>query len=181
MGSNAIDVRMAMRKLWEDHITWTRNYIISALANLEDLNPVAERLLANQTDLGNAIKPYYGDDAGNKLAELLREHIIIATKVVEAAKDGKQADLDKAQADWHANAGDISDFLSGANPNWSRDYLLDMLNKHLEYTTDETVARLNKDWNKDIASYEKNHVHMLMFSDALVEGIAKQFPDKFQG
>src|SRR5262245_37916554 len=68
----AVDTRMAMRKLWEDHITYTRNYIISALANLPDGDAVAQRLLKNQDDIGDAIKPFYGADAGKKLAALLR-------------------------------------------------------------------------------------------------------------
>jgi len=57
----AVNLRMAMRKLWEDHITYTRNYIISALADLGDTGKVAERLLKNQDDIGDAIKPIYGD------------------------------------------------------------------------------------------------------------------------
>jgi hypothetical protein len=54
-----------MRKLWEDHITWTLNVIISFQADLPDLNAAIARLLQNQADIGNAIKPYYGDVAGN--------------------------------------------------------------------------------------------------------------------
>jgi hypothetical protein len=81
---SAVDLRMDMRKLWVDHITWTRCYIVSALADLEDAGPVAERLLRNQDDIGNAIKPYYGDDAGRKLAALLRDHILIAAGIVKA-------------------------------------------------------------------------------------------------
>ena len=57
-----------MRVLWEEHITYTRNYIISALAGLPDTDAVAQRLLRNQDDIGNAIKPFYGDAAGNKLS-----------------------------------------------------------------------------------------------------------------
>src|ERR1051325_7674961 len=60
----------AMRKLWEDHITYTRNVIISFELNepdaatvLPDLGTVVDRLLRNQVDIGNAIKPYYGEAA----------------------------------------------------------------------------------------------------------------------
>src|SRR4051812_39140041 len=63
MADPAVETRMAMRKLWEDHITYTRNYIISALGGLPDADAIAQRLLANQADIGNAIKPYYGDAA----------------------------------------------------------------------------------------------------------------------
>lgn len=177
---SAIDLRMDMRMLWEDHITWTRNYIISAVADLEDAGKVAERLLKNQDDIGNAIKPVYGDAAGNKLAALLRDHIMIATEVVKAAKAGNNEDLTKANKKWNANADDIAVFLSSANPNWPKKALENMLYKHLEYTTQEVVSRLKKNWPSDIEAYDKGHMHMLMFADTLTDGIVKQFPDKFK-
>ena len=132
---SVVDLRLAMRKLWEDQITYTRNYIISALADLEDTDKVAERLLKNQDDIGNAIKPIYGDDAGKKLASLLRDHILVATEVVKAAKAGNNEELAKANKKWESNADDIATFLSGANPNWPRQDLVNMLYKHLELTT----------------------------------------------
>jgi hypothetical protein len=177
---SSVELKMAMRKLWEDHITYTRNYIISAVADLEDTSKIAERLLKNQDDIGDAIKPIYGDEAGKKLAVLLRDHILIATEVVKAAKMGNNEELSKASKKWNANADDISVFLSGANPNWPKNVLQDMLYKHLEYTTQEAVSRLKKDWASDIEAYDKGHVHMLMFSDVLTDGIVKQFPSKFK-
>jgi hypothetical protein len=174
------ELRLAMRKLWEDHITWTRNYIVSALAGLPDQDAVAKRLLANQDEIGAAVATYYGDDAGKKLAGLLRDHITIATEVVAAAKAGDKAKLDAAQAKWSANGKDIAAFLSGANPNWPQGDLEAMLQKHLDLTSGEVVARLGKDWEADIQSYDDGHAHMLMFADALTDGIAKQFPEKFQ-
>ena len=109
-----------MRKLWEDHITYTRNYIISALAELPDTDAVAKRLLRNQDDIGDAIKPYYGAEAAEKLASLLREHILIATAVVKAAKTGTKDELAAAQKKWSSNGRDIAAFLSEANPRWSK-------------------------------------------------------------
>jgi len=186
MGSQAccakseVDLRLAMRKLWEDHIVYTRNYIISALADLEDSGAVAQRLLSNQGDIGNAIKAYYGDAAGDKLAALLRDHIMIATEVVKANKTGNDKDLTEAQEKWDANADSIAVFLNGANPNWAKKDLSDMLYKHLEFTTGEIVSRLRKDWTEDISFYDKGHMHMLMFADMLTDGIVKQFPGKFK-
>ena len=176
---SVIDLRMAMRKLWEDHITYTRNYIISALAGLEDAGKIAERLLRNQDDLGNAIKPVYGDAAGNKLAALLRDHILIAADIVKAAKSGDNNGVTAGEKKWHENADEIAAFLSGANPNWPKKVLVDMLYKHLDYTTTEVVSRLKKDWAADIEAYDKGHEHMLMLADALTDGIVKQFPTKF--
>lgn len=173
------ELRGAMRKLWEEHITYTRNYIISALAGLPDADAVAKRLLANQDDIGNAIKPFYGDAAGAKLTALLKDHIMIATEVVTAAKTGNKPGLDASQKKWSANGRDIAAFLSGANPNWPKATLETMLQKHLDLTTGEVVGRLNKDWAADIKAYDDGHAHMLMFADALTNGIVKQFPAKF--
>lgn len=175
----ALDLRLGMRQLWEEHIVYTRNFIISALAGLEDTQAIAGRLLRNQDDIGNAIKPYYGAAAGDKLAALLRDHILIAADIVAAAKAGNNESVAALENKWHANADDIASFLSGANPNWPKSALTDMLYKHLDYTTTEVVARLNKDWAADTEAYDKGHVHMLMFADAVTNGIVKQFPKKF--
>jgi hypothetical protein len=175
----AVEVKMAMRKLWEEHIVYTRNYIISELAGLPDRDAVAQRLLRNQDDIGNAIKPYYGDAAGKKLSALLRDHIVVATEVVKTAKAGDKMKLADAQRKWTANGKEIAAFLSGANPNWPKKTLEEMLQKHLDLTTGEVVGRLNKDWAADIKAYDDGHTHMLMFADTLTDGIAKQFPAKF--
>jgi hypothetical protein len=174
-----VDLQKAMRQLWEDHIVYTRNFIISALGDLGDTGKVAERLLRNQDDIGNAIKPIYGEEAGKKLASLLRDHILIAADIVKAAKAGDSDGVAKGQKKWIENADDIAGFLSGANPNWPKQVLKDMLYKHLAYTTAEVVSRLNNDWTADIEAYDKGHAHMLMFADVLTDGIIKQFPKKF--
>lgn len=179
MSVAAVDLRMAMRKLWEEHITYTRNFIISALAALPDQVAVTQRLLRNQDDIGNAIKPYYGDAAGTQLAQLLREHILIAADIVTTAKAGNPGQVANHQRRWSANGVAIAVFLSGANPNWRRTDLELMLQRHLDFTTGEVVARLGGDWVADIRSYDEGHEHMLMFADALSAGIVRQYPDRF--
>lgn len=163
--TSAADLRATMRMLWEDHITYTRNYIISALADLRDINAVASRLLRNQDDIGDAIEPYHGAEAGKKLAALLRDHILITTEVVKAAKADSKDELTAAQKKWSSNGKDIAAFLGAANPHWPRREVEQMLQKHLDLTTGEVVGRLTKDWAADIRSYDRGHQHMLMFAD----------------
>jgi len=179
-GEAAVELRLSMRKLWEEHLVYTRNYIISALAELPDAEAVAQRLMRNQDDIGNAVKPYYGSDAGNKLGGLLRDHIKVAAEVVQAATSGEKENLAASQKKWTANAMKLAEFLSDANPKLSRSHFEEMLQKHLDLTTGEVVARLKRDWTTDIRAYDAGHAHMLMFSDALVDGIVEQFPEKFQ-
>jgi hypothetical protein len=180
--SAARDGRMAlnqsMRKLWADHVIWTRDYIIAATTAHPSAQAVSTRLLKNQEDIGNAIVPYYGSAAGAKLTDLLKQHILIAVDLVTAAKAGdnaKQADADRR---WHDNAADIATFLSGANPNWPRQTLLDMLNEHLTLTTQEAVARLQQRWGDDVTTFDRIFAQAMMMADALSDGIAKQFPTK---
>lgn len=179
LSASMVNLKLAERKLWIDHVLWTRDFLISDLASLPDKDVVLQRLLKNQDDIGSSIKPYYGEEAGNTLSKLLREHISIAGQVVNAAKNNNKTDLDKNNKSWYKNADEIAEFLSSANPNWSNSELKNMLHKHLELVANQAIARINKNWPADIEAYDKGEDHMIMFADMLSEGIIKQFPEKF--
>lgn len=174
-----VQLKGDMEKVWIDHTIWTRSYIISAISNIPDQKDVLNRLLKNQQDIGNVFKPYYGEAAGNKLADLLKEHIQIAGKIVAAAKAGNQAELKKLQTDWHKNADDIATFLSALNPNLPFKTVQDMLYTHLQFITEIVQATIKGDWEASIAATDKNEAHMIHFADILAMGIVKQFPEKF--
>jgi hypothetical protein len=174
------NLSQAMRKLWADHVGYTRLYIIAAVNGTDDAQPTAARLLRNQEDIGNAIVPYYGAAAGAKLTDLLKQHILIAVDLVSAAKAGDTAKQNDADRRWHQNAADLATFLSGANPNWPRQAVLDMLNQHLALTTKEAVDRLQKNYSDDIPNYDAIFDQSMMMADTLSSGIVKQFPSKFR-
>ena len=177
--SAAATLHQDMRTLWSDHVIWTREYIVAAVGNQPDQQAAATRLMKNQEDIGAAVATYYGQPAGAKLTELLKAHISIAVDLIKAAKAGDTAKQQQADRLWHRNAEDIADFLSKANPNWPRATLVTMMNTHLSTTTDEVVARLTKNWEQDVRAFDAVYRHILMMSDALSEGIIKQFPNKF--
>jgi hypothetical protein len=176
-----IDLTLAMDKLWEDHVTWTRMYIISVTSELPDADFAAQRLLQNQVDIGNAIKPIYGDAAGEQLTSLLNDHILIAAELLSAAKAGDNSAFEDANSRWYANADQIAEFLSTANPkNWPLNDTQAMMRTHLDLTLEEAVARLNGDWSGDIAAYDKVHDEILHMADMLTKGVISQFPSKFK-
>ena len=170
----------AMRKLWEDHVTWTRLFIVSAAAGLPDKDATTQRLLQNQTDIGNAVAEFYGRDAGNKLTALLRDHILIAADIVTAAKAGDNARVASSNKRWHDNAAEISTFLHGANPkHWPTATLQTAMNMHLDQTLDEATHQLKGDYPASVKDYERVVQHILGMADVLSDGIIAQFPSKF--
>jgi hypothetical protein len=179
LSASAVALKQDMRKLWTDHVVWTRDYIIAAVGNQPDVQAAANRLMKNQEDIGNAIGKIYGAPAGQELTKLLKEHISIAVDLIKAAKAGDKSGQQAADAKWQQNGVDIATFLSKANPNWPRATLIDLMKGHLSTTTAEVVARLNKNWEEDVRAFDEVYRHILMMSDALSEGIVKQFPDKF--
>jgi hypothetical protein len=171
----------AMRKLWEDHITWTRLAIISFAHELPDLPATQDRLLRNQSDIGNAIKPYYGRAAGNQLTGLLVEHIAGAVALLQAAKAGDQGLIEQRTAEWYENGNQIADFLHEANQrNWPRKGMRRMMRRHLDQTISEAVNRLQGNYTADIRDYDQIHRHILVMADTLSSGIIKQFPRRFR-
>jgi hypothetical protein len=171
----------AMRKLWEDHITWTRLAIVSFAGGLPDFDPTAARLLRNQEDIGDAIKPYYGRRAGNRLTALLKEHIAGAVELLEAAKAGDDAKFAAAKTAWYRNGRQVARFLSDANPRFLPFSATNrMMRGHLDQTLDEAAHRLGGDFAADIRDYERIHHHILMMADAISNGIIEQFPRRFR-
>ncbi len=178
--SSANELRTNLRMLWEDHAMYTRNVIFNIIDDLPGTEQAVARLLKNQDDIGNAIKPIYGEAAGTKLTDLLREHIVLAADLLKAAKVNNDAEFKNVNTKWFKNADDISAFLSSANPkNWPLADMKRMMHDHLDLTTQEVVARLKKDYKLDIDAYDRTRAELLQMSDMLATGIIKQFPDKF--
>jgi hypothetical protein len=174
------DFHNAMRRLWSDHVAYTRLFIVDAAAGSADKDATTQRLLQNQADIGNAVAGYYGRAAGDKLTALLKDHILIAASIVAAAKAGDNAKVTSENKRWHDNAVDLAKFLHGANPkNWPEATLQSALFMHLDQTLSEASNQLKGNYAMSIKDYDKAMDHMLMVADILANGIVAQFPAKF--
>lgn len=171
----AIHLRDCFRLLWEQHVYWTRMTIISIAADSPDLEPTTNRLLRNATDFEMLFRHFYGDRIAANFGRLIKDHLVIAAKLVNAAKAGDSKGAADAEKIWYANAEEIVCFLNHINPYWSVKCMRAMWFEHLAMTKAEAVARLNKDYPKDIAIFNKIEKQALLMADDFSNGIIRQF------
>ena len=170
-----------MHRLWENHGNWTRLFIISTLDDLEYRDPTKNHLLENQQNIGKALKPFYGDEAGEQFAALLEVHVQITEKLLQAAKSADAAVFEDMVADWYANADQMAEFLHARNPgHWQLAETKKLFREYLDLTLELAIARWNSDFEADIAATDKVRTHAATIADVLSEGIIEQFPNRFK-
>lgn len=165
------------RKLWEDHVWWTRMVIIGILDDLAGAGNYTARLLQNVPDMVNTLKPFYGENA-TQLSSLLQDHLLIAAQILTEAKAGHN--ITALVNTWYQKANDIATKMNQLNPNfWNLATTQDLWKMHLDLTLEEAVAHLSKDWAADVAAFDKIRVEALKMADFISSGIVKQFPNMF--
>lgn len=180
LSQKAVDLRVEMRKLWEDQITWTRNEIYCVVDGLPGGNQVLQHLLDHQANFGDLLEPYYGDSATTVIVGLLKDNVSITADVIKAVKEKNIKLLNSSNRTWFANADSIAVILSDENPNYGFGELKLMMHEHLRLMTQIADARVKKDYDSDVRAYDIAHDQVLKMSDVLSEGIVHHFPDRFR-
>ena len=162
-----LEFKKEMRTLWEQHVAWTRMAIISLVFGLPDTAEVLARLLQNAPDMGNLIKPFYGAGVADIYAGLIKEHLVIASELVKAAKAGDTTAAAAAEKRWYANADQIVEFLSRLNPYFPKEEFRKMFYKHLAMTKAEAVTMLQQDYKASIKLYDQIEREALIMADIL--------------
>ena len=179
--TSRLDYHDEWRKLWEDHITWTRVVIIGILDELPGTNTYVERLLQNYEDMEEALAPYYGEDT-EVLGDLIQDHLVIAAELLTAAHDGDAAGVEDAGVRWYANAHDIAVQMNEMNPQfWPLEETEQMWVEHLDATLDEATTHLTGDFAGEVEAYDLVHELALEMADFMSAGVMQQFPEKFKG
>ena len=175
MTCEQVEIMNMFRRLWMEHVLWTRFFIISTAFNLPDLPFVTQRLLRNPADFANAFRPFYGERTAARFEQLLTEHLVIAAQLVNAAKAGDTAEVERLQKLWYANAGEIARFLASINPFWNECVWRELLFDHLRMTEAEAVLTLTGQYEQSIEEYDAIQAEALKMADVMACGIIKQF------
>ena len=163
------------RKLWQEHVMWTRSFIISTISDLGDLVPVTGRLMQNPGDMADVLRLFYSPQTADTFQKLFTEHLSIAGELVNAAKAGDTAKAAALEQKWYENADEIASFLAKINPHWNRWLWQSLLHDHLKMTKQEALYRLAGKYEEDIRNYDRIEDEALRMADYMVTGILRQF------
>lgn len=171
---NQVELSNTLRRLWIEHVMWTRAFIISTAFDLNDLKAVTDRLLLNPADFANVLRIFYGDRDAKKFEELFSQHLLIAAQLVNAVKTDDPA-AEELHKKWYANADEIADFMAGINRYWDKAELQAMLYDHLSLTEHEAMQILSGQYAQSIAQYDAIQDQALKMADDMTYGIFRQF------
>lgn len=174
-----VELSNTLRRLWIEHVLWTRAFIVSTLSDSGDLEQVTERLLRNPADFAAALTPIYGATNARRFEELFRDHLLIAAALVNAAKEGDMGAYNEQRVRWYENADDIANFLAELNPNWDENDWKTMLYDHLYMTEVEAMQIAGNEYGASINQFDQIQQQALNMADEMTSGIIEQFPAMF--
>jgi len=175
------DTKDALRGLWFEHIFWVRNVVVARLAGNAGAARAAEaEVVANATAIAGAVEPFYGKAASDQLFKLLAGHWGAISEYLDATRAGSKAQQDAAFTKLTANANEIAAFLAGANPHWPVATLRGLLTAHAAHHVQEIQQLHAGQYDAEARTWAAMASHMNVIADALAEGLAAQFPAKFQ-
>ena len=178
----AIGVKHALRDLWTDHVFWVRSVVLATSRGDKDAAKAYEdKVVENAKSIAASIEPFYGKDASDALFKLLAGHYGAIKDYMNASFEGNNDAKSAALDAMNKNAGEITDFLNGANPKyWPKDAVSALLMAHIGHH----AAQINDVSAKDFAAEANEWAPMKKnaqdIADALTMGLVKQFPKKFK-
>lgn len=170
----------ALRDLWVEHVFWIRNYVVATAAHNDSAKQVAaEQIVANATAISAAVASFYGEPAGKQLLNLLAGHWGAVKDYSDATFASNADGQQKATKQLTSNAQQIAGFLAGANPHLPEDALFALLSAHGAHHIAQIQQLSAGDYAAEAKTWSAMRLHMFTIGDALTNGLAKQFPDRF--
>jgi len=171
-----------LRTLWLGHVEAVRGYVVAAHGHDAATSKTAgDRVVANAKQIASAVGSFYGKPAGDKMLTLLAGHWGAVKAYADATFAHDDAGRTQAMQNINANAKDIADFLSGANPYLPQPTLMSLLATHGAHHVAQIQEIEAGDSAGETKTWDAMRAHMVVIADALAGGIAKQFPDKAKG
>ncbi len=166
------------KNLWNEHLCYTRNAIVSLLNGTKDIDAVSDRLMTNQEEIAELLFPYYDRNDVEAFTAVLKEHVVLAVALVNKMK-AKEA-TDEATKALYDNGDKMLTWMENENSYyWSRIITQPLWNDHLKHTIDEVTNRMKEDWVADIQSFDYNRACMSKWAELYATGIVYNNMESF--
>lgn len=169
------DLRNILRSLWINLATWTRFYLVSKLANLDDTIYISNKLYEIAISLSNLYRIYYGNEIADKLYSLLKDFIDYTIMYIDNLTSTDVTSLNNIKSKWQTSASTLSNYLSSINPYLDKTILNNTLYSYIDLTIHQSNLRNEKDHVNEIAQYDLIEYLILSLADMNWNGIIKQF------
>ena len=174
------ETKAVLRDLWLGHILGIRNVAVATMDKNAAAREVAEKdVVVNAEQIARSIEPFYGKPASDKLFTLLAGHYGAIRDDLDGTAVGNSAQQDAAIKTLTANAGEISTFLSGANPYLPKDAVMGLLTAHAAHHIQQFQQLKAGEYAKEADTWKGMKQHIYVVADTLTGALAQQFPNKF--
>lgn len=167
---------MNMRRLLSDYVIYIREYIISSIDKIDNLQLITKRLEGNCSDMGTIISPIYGEYNGNRFTELLQDYLELEIDFIDSTVKGE---IEKSISDksyWYMNSVFIMDFLSAID-GFDRSYLRELFFDYLCLTENYVISRIHKSYSDDIKIFDDLYDQTMLMADFLSEIMSYRIKD----
>lgn len=176
--SSIIDFYNQSNYLWMDHFIYTRQAVISSIANLPDLLSVIDRLKTNKGDICTLLKYYYSEGLVDMFAGSLDQHISLIVSLLSAISN--KLDITGITGQLASNSDELASWLSSMNSHmWPKSTILDLWNQNIGYITDQANTRMVSDWIGDMTAADESHYCISQLGCLFAKGIIYQNLEQF--
>lgn len=166
------------RNLWMEYMTWTRNYIVSAVADLNDKQYIVQKLLEIADGFGNAFKRIYNNEAGERFKNLLKDHIILGIDIVDNTIAGNQEKVEELKKLKDANVEAIALMLSGLSKYFDYTTIKSLFQEKSNLLSELLQKRISQQYSEELSVYNLLTQQASKLADTMGEAVNKQFDNR---
>lgn len=170
-----IDLINRFRKLWLNHVVWTRSFMVGTEVGSGDLVHIYDRLIIGALDFAKDLATYYGLDMASEFKKLFTENIEIVKSYIEAVDQNDDDGVEASRKKSSDNIEELSILLTKLNPYWNGKIWTTLLTQYMQITEEEIILYFSKNYEGEIQLFDELERHILEIADYMANAIARQF------
>jgi len=172
-------LRLTLGRLLGEHLVLAAAAMRSGLVQGADSSAAVGSIGQNSADLAEAIGRIFGADARDAFSDVWSRHIETYLQYIDAVRSGDAAARQTALESLHRYHVTLAEFLHRAIPNVSQADIEALISHHVTALINQVDAAAAGDQERAVTVTREAYGQMFVVGDALGNGIAQEFPDRF--